>query len=73
MPAAHVYFLHLYSYLIKQSIAAFIISANVTMTLGVCDVAYKPVEEEVKCTLTEEKRETTPLNGEDLSEEAAKI
>jgi hypothetical protein len=31
------------------------------------------VEEEVKCTLTEEKRETTPLNGEDLSEDAAKI
>ena len=49
------------------------ISENVTMTLGVCGVAYKPVEEEVKCILAEEKRETTPLNGEDLSEEAVKI
>jgi len=29
--------------------------------------------EEVKCTLTEEKRETKPLNGEDLSEEEVKI
>ena len=73
MPAAHVYFLHLYSYLIKQSLAAFMISENVTLTLGVCGVAYKPVEEEVKCILAEEKRETTPLNGEDLSEEAVKI
>jgi hypothetical protein len=49
------------------------ISANVTMTLGVCDVAYKPAKEEVKCTLTEEKKDTTMLNGEDLSEEAVKI
>ena len=50
------------------------ISENVTLTLGVCGVAYKPVEdEEVKCILAEEKRETTPLNGEDLSEEAVKI
>jgi len=73
VPATHVYFLHLYSYLIKQSIAAFMISANVTMTLGVCDVAYKPAKEEVKCTLTEEKKDTTMLNGEDLSEEAVKI